>query len=312
MYGLISVKVLISDEIVEEAIELLRRNSIEVVYRPNSSYDELLSLIQDVDGLIVRSKTKVTKDLLDKAQRLKIIARAGVGLDNIDLREAQIKGIKVVNAPDSLTNAVAEHALALMLSAARSIPLAHHKMLNGEWPKSRLIGEELTGKVLGIVGFGRIGRRLAELAQPFRMKILAYDIIAPKEELLKSLKAELVQLDYLLESSDFISVHVPSTPETIGMIGTQQFEKMKKTCIIVNTSRGDVIDESALIHALKEGKIKAAAIDVFKTEPPKNEELFRLENLVLTPHIAGQTAEAQLNAGISVANQMIEFFNYKK
>jgi len=304
-----SPKVLISDEIVEEAIELLRKNSVEVVYRPSSSYDELLSLIQDVDGLIVRSRTKVTKELLARAGRLKIIARAGVGLDNIDLQEAQIKGIKVVNAPDSLTNAVAEHALGLMISVARSIPLAHHKMLNGEWPKSSLMGEELTGKVLGIVGFGRIGRRLAELAQPFRMKILTYDVITPKEELLKSLKAELVQLDYLLESSDFISLHVPSTPETTGMFSTKQFEKMKKTCILVNTSRGDVIDESALIKALKEKRIRGAAIDVFKTEPPKNEELFKLENLVLTPHIAGQTAEAQLNAGISVANQVLEFFN---
>jgi len=141
------------------------------------------------------------------------------------------------------------------------------------------------------------------------LKILTYDVITPKEELLKSFKAELVQLDYLLESSDFISLHVPSTPETTGMFSTEHFEKMKKTCILVNTSRGDVIDESALIKALKEKRIRGAAIDVFKTEPPKNEELFKLENLVLTPHIAGQTAEAQLNAGISVANQVLEFFN---
>ncbi|MEM0117610.1 MAG: hydroxyacid dehydrogenase [Conexivisphaerales archaeon] len=303
-----SHKILVSDEIVEEAIELLRRNSFDVTYKPDATHEELASLVQDAEGLIVRSRSKVTKDVIARGSKLRIIARAGVGLDNIDLQEAQARGIKVVNAPDSLTNAVAEHSIALMLSVARSIPLAHHRMLRGEWPKSSLMGEELTGKVLGIVGFGRIGRRLAELAQPFRMKILTYDIIVPKEEVLKQFGAELVSLNALLERSDFISLHVPSTPETVKMISYEQFRRMKNSCILVNTSRGEVIDEAALIQALKEKRIRGAALDVFQTEPPKNEELFRLDNLVLTPHIAGQTAEAQLAAGMSVANQLIEFF----
>lgn len=292
-----------------EAIDLLQKNSLEVIYRPDITYNELLSLIRNVDGLIVRSRTKVTKELIGNAANLKIIARAGVGLDNIDLEEAKVKGIKVVNAPDSLTNAVAEHALALMLSVARSIPFAHQRMIRGEWPKHYLIGEELTGKVLGIIGFGRIGRRLAELAQPFRMRILVYDIIAPSQDLLKSFHAELVSFDNLIESSDFISIHVPSTPQTIDMINHDQFLKMKSNCILVNTSRGEVVNEQALIQALKEKRIRGAALDVFSTEPPKNKELFELENLVLTPHIAGQTTEAQVSAGLTVAKQIIDFFN---
>lgn len=301
-------RILICDEIVNEAVELLKSNNFEVVYKPEIAQNEVISEVKNVEGLIVRSRTKVTKEVLSSAPKLKIVARAGVGLDNVDVEEAKNRGIKVVNAPDSLTNAVAEHALGLMLSVARQIAFAHHLMLSGEWPKSKLMGEELTGKTLGIVGFGRIGRRLAQLVQPLRMRILTYDVVKPPDELLRSLQAELVGLETLLSSSDFISLHVPATPDTIKMIGEREINMMKRNAVIVNTSRGNVIDEDALISALKSKRIRGAALDVFSTEPPKSKELLSLDNVVLTPHIAGQTEEAQTAAGMSVAQQLIDFF----
>jgi D-3-phosphoglycerate dehydrogenase len=302
-------RVLISDKIADQAIEELKSAGLSVVYEPDISAEELTKRVADTEALIVRSRTQVTADVIRSANRLRIIGRAGVGLDNIDVEAAKEKGIMVVNAPDSLTNAVAEHALALMLAVARQIGYAHSRVVLGEWPKQALMGHELTGRTLGIVGFGRIGRRLAELVQPFKMKELTYDIILPPEDSLRALNVRLVALDELLASSDFISMHVPATPQTINMISDHQFSIIKKGAILVNTSRGGIIDENALVLALKSGKLGGAGLDVYSSEPPKGSPLLSLTNVVLTPHIAGQTVEAQISAGTYVARQIIEFLS---
>src|SRR5579884_2075553 len=301
-------KILVCDSIAQEAVEMLKSSGHTLLYEPKITPEELLQRVVDVDAVIVRSRTHVTKEVVNAGVRLKVIARAGVGLDNVDTEAAKARGIQVINSPDSLTNAVAEHALALFLNVARQISYANRRMIEGEWPKSALMGEELTGKTMGIVGFGRIGRRLAQLCRPFNMTILAYDVIPPPEELIKTTGAKMVSLDELLKASDFISIHVPATPETEKMIGERELSIMKPNAIIVNTSRGNVIDEPTLVAYLKSHKIKGAGLDVFAEEPPKGESL-TLDNIVLTPHIAGQTLEAQTSAGTSVAKRVLELLS---
>jgi D-3-phosphoglycerate dehydrogenase len=301
-------KILVCDSIAEEAIEILRSSGHTVIYEPNITQQELLRRVVDIDAIVVRSRTRVTAEVINLATKLRVIARAGVGLDNIDTNAANNRGVQVVNSPDSLTNAVAEHALALFLSVARQISYAHRMMMDGEWPKSSLMGVELSGKILGVIGFGRIGRRLAQLSRPFNMTVLAYDVISPPEDLLRSTGARMVGLDELLRNSDFISIHLPATAETEKMIGERELSVMKPNAIIVNTSRGTVIDEPALVKFLKNGRIKGAGLDVFSEEPPKG-EILRLNNVVLTPHIAGQTIEAQVSAGTTVARKVLELLS---
>jgi len=299
-------KVLVCDHIDERGVKILRDAGLEVDYRPKITPEEVVSAVEGFDAVIVRSRTKVKADVIQRAAKLKVIGRAGVGLDNIDVDAAKQRGIAVYNSPESLTNAVAELALGLMIAAARGVGTGYCNLKNGVWVKESLMGTELSGKTVGIVGFGRIGRRLAELLKPFNVKVLAYDILPPDETVLDALSAKLVELDELLVASDFISLHLPGGPSMRGFIGADRLSKMKKTSFIVNTSRGEVLDENALVNALKSGSIRGAALDVFAMEPPTNKELLSLDNIVFTPHIGGQTLEAQASATTIIAQKIVD------
>ena len=302
-------KVLVCDHIAEEGLKMLKEAGLSVDYRPKISPEELLSVVEDFDAVIVRSRTKIKSEVIQKAKNLKAIGRAGAGLDNIDQETAKVRGISVYNSPESLTNAVAELALGLIIASARGIGSGHYNLKNGKWVKDTIIGTELTGKTLGLVGFGRIGRKLAELVAPFKMKILVYDIVQFDPQILATSNARTVGIDELLASADFVSVHVPGGKGTSSMIDEGKLSLMKKTAYIINTSRGEVIDENALVNALKNGVIKGAALDVFSVEPPINKELLTLDNVVFTPHIGGQTVEAQISAATIVAEKIIKHFS---
>ena len=310
------MKVLATDPLDEVGLEMLKRVGVEVHYKPGISPEELKAVIGQYDALIVRGRTKLWRDVLEAgARRLKAICRAGVGLDNIDLRAAEELGIAVFNTPEASTEAVAELAVALMLSLARAIPRADGALKEGRWLKRELMGWELAGRTLGIIGFGRIGQRVAEICSALKMRILAYRRTRPPglEEVLRRTGARMAPLEELIRSSDIITIHVPLTPQTRHMIGEREISMMKNGAIIINTSRGGVIDEEALLKALKNGKLAAAALDVFEEEPPKgiSLELARLPNVVATPHIGGQTREAQKKASEMAAKKLIEFFRSK-
>ncbi len=297
------VKILITDPLHEEAIKILKEiGDVEVA--TNLSREELLKKIEDADVLVVRSGTKVDKEVIEHAKKLKIIGRAGVGVDNIDLDAATKKGIIVVNAPDSSSISVAELTMGLMLAAARNIPQANNSVKRGEWDRKRFKGIELYGKTLGVVGLGRIGQQVVKRAKAFGMDIIAYDPYVSKD-FAKSLGVELLDdLNELCERADIITLHVPLTPKTKHMIGEEQIKRMKSNCIIINCARGGLIDEKALYEALKNKKIKAAALDVFEEEPPKNSPLLELDNVICTPHQGASTEEAQKAAGTIVAEQI--------
>ncbi|WP_456472440.1 phosphoglycerate dehydrogenase [Methanocaldococcus sp.] len=297
------VKILVTDPLHEEAIKILKEiGDVEVA--TNLSKEELLKKIEDADVLVVRSGTKVDKEVIEHAKKLKIIGRAGVGVDNIDLDAATKKGIIVVNAPDSSSISVAELTMGLMLAAARNIPQANNSVKRGEWDRKRFKGIELYGKTLGVVGLGRIGQQVVKRAKAFGMDIIAYDPYVSKD-FAKSLGVELLDdLNELCERADIITLHVPLTPKTKHMIGEEQIKRMKSNCIIINCARGGLIDEKALYEALKNKKIKAAALDVFEEEPPKNSPLLELDNVICTPHQGASTEEAQKAAGTIVAEQI--------
>jgi len=307
------VRVLVTDPVDEAGLRALERAGVEVDYRPGISHEELRDLVGRYDALIIRGRTKLGRDVLEAgAGRLKAICRAGVGLDNVDLGAAEELNIAVFNTPEASTEAVAELTVALMLALARAIPRADGAMKNGLWIKRELMGWELAGKTLGIIGFGRIGQRVAEICSALRMRILAYRRTRPPglEEVLKRTGARMAPLEELLRSSDIITIHVPLTPQTRHMIGEREIAMMKDGAIIINTSRGGVIDEEALLRALKNGKLAGAALDVFEEEPPRGVslELARLPNVIATPHIGGQTKEAQEMASRMAAEKLIEFF----
>ena len=303
------VNVLITDRVDEEGIDILRRAGFHVDYEPDLGHDELLKMVRDHDVLIVRSRTKVTRDVIEAGGRLSIVGRAGAGLDNIDLEAARSKGIKVLNSPDALTNAVAELVLGLMIAAARNLAYAHEQLSGGRWAKGESLGTELAGKTLGILGFGRIGRRLAEISRCLRMDLLANDVIEPPRELLERLGVELIGLEELFRRSDFISIHVPLTPETRGLVDEGLLRIAKPNMILINTSRGPVVDYEALIRALEGGWIAAAAIDVYDREPPDPDlKLLKMRNVVHTPHIGSQTVEAQRRAITDLAEKIIREF----
>ncbi len=302
-------KVLIADKVDEEGVGILRRAGFHVDYEPSIDHGKLLEVIHDYDVLIVRSRTKVTHDVIEAGRRLSIVGRAGAGLDNIDLEAAKMRGIKVLNSPDALTNAVAELVLGLMIAVARNVIYAHGQLSDGRWVKGESLGTELMGKTLGILGFGRIGRRLAEIARCLRMHVLANDIIEPPRELLDRLEVRLTSPEELFRSSDFISVHVPLMPETRGLVGERLLRLAKPSTILINTSRGSVVDGKALIKALEEGWIAAAAVDVYDREPPDPDlKLLKMRNVVHTPHIGSQTIEAQRRAITGLAEKIIREF----
>ena len=281
---------------------------MEIDYEPKITREDLLSRIGDYDALVVRSRTKVDAEVISRASRLKIIGRPGTGLDNIDTRAANARGIEVVNSPDSLVEAVAEHVVGLMLALARNIPAADASVKAGRWEKERFVGSELKGKTLGIAGLGRIGRRVAEISRALGMSLLGYDVIEVPQETLASLGCRIVDLDTLFASSDFVTLHVPLTSETRHMVDQRRLSLMRKNAIIINTSRGEVIDEHALAQALMDGTIGGAALDVFETEPP-GPEIVGSPNVVTTPHIGGQTEDAQRNAVTIVGAKINQFFS---
>lgn len=297
-------RVLIADSISEAGIDMLRAHA-EVDVKTDLSKEELLQVIGQYDAVVVRSATKIRADAIAVADRLKVIGRAGAGLDNIDVVAAQERGIKVVNAPDANTRAVAEHTMALILALARHLPLADHSMKEGRWEKNKLMGMSLVGKTLGIVGFGRIGREVAIRAQAFGMRVIVNQR-RPTAELNLEAKVEAVDLNELLKQSDFVSLHVPARPETEGMIGMARLALMKPTAYLVNTARGTVVDENDLLEALNTGLIAGAALDVFAREPAVNSELAQHDRVIATPHIAASTEDAQQLAAVTVVQQIID------
>ena len=299
-------KVLICDQVEMEKLAL--GPSVVVDYRPTISKDELLDVAGEYDAFIVRSRTKIDRAVLDRAARLRLVARPGTGLDNIDVEYAKSKGITVVNSPESLVEGVAEHVVLVMLALSRKLVTADVGTRAGKWEKNALMGKELKGKVLGIVGLGRIGKRIAEIAKTLGMSVQFYDVITIPPEVASSLGATVVGLDELFTSSDYITLHVPMTPDTAHMVGAQRLGMMKKTACVINTSRGGVIDETALASALQSGTIAGAALDVFEKEPPAG-PILTAPNTILTPHIGGQTEEAQANAIVVIAEKVRAFFS---
>lgn len=294
------MKILVSDKMADEGVRLMKDAGHEVVVAWDEPKDKLPQLIADCDAIVIRSATKVTKELIDAAPNLKAIGRAGIGLDNVDLKYAESKGIKVRNTPAATTISVAELTFTFILASARDIITGTNSTKAGKWEKKALKGSEVHGKTLGVVGIGRIGNAVAERGEAFGMKVLAYDPYVQSD------KFENVSLDELIRSSDFITLHLPLTPETKHMISTGQFAAMKDGVVILNVARGGTIDEDALYEAMTSGKVKVAALDTFEVEPPAGNKLLTLPNLICTPHIGAQTAEGQLRAGIQVAENVIE------
>lgn len=301
-------RVLVCDPLPVDGLGL--GDGFEVVYSPRVTREELLQKLQDFEVLVVRSRTKVDAEAIANGKRLRLIARPGTGVDNIDQAAANARGIEVVNTPESLVEAVSEHIFAMMLALARKLPAADSSTRGGTWAKERFIGIELRGKSLGIVGLGRIGRRVGELAFAFGMSVLGYDVVEIEKEVVERMGGRIVDLDTLFSTSDFVTLHVPLLPETRHMVGDRRLSLMKKTSYLINASRGAVIDEVALAKALRDGTIAGAALDVFEREPPGT-EILSSPNLVATPHIGGQTAEA-LEIAISAVGQKIkQFFENK-
>ncbi len=303
------MKVLINDTVAEEAIEMLRSK-----YNVTAEFhdkDQLLEVIRDFDAIIVRGKTKVTREVIDGGDNLKVIGRAGIGVDNIDVAYATEKGIPVVNAPRSSTISVAELTMGHMMSLARHLPQADKTMKAGLWEKKKLMGSELQGKTLGLVGCGRIGSEVASRAEAFGMKIIAYDPYLPKE-VQDKICATFTTLEDVLQDSDYISIHALLTDETRGMIGKEQLGMMKKTAYIVNCARGPIIDESALVEALMQGEIGGAGLDVFDREPPEGSPLLTAPNVVFTPHLGASTVEGQIKAGMTTAEQVDKVLSGEK
>jgi D-3-phosphoglycerate dehydrogenase / 2-oxoglutarate reductase len=302
----VSGKVLVCDSIDPGGIESMKRAGLIVDYKPEIKPAELVSSVKDYDVIIVRSRTKVTKEVIDAAVSTKIIARVGVGLDNVDVTAAEAKKIRVINAPEAASVAVAELAIGLMISLARSISRADAENKRGNWIKKELMGTQLSGKYLGIVGVGNIGRNIGRMAKALRMNLIGYDPYPISREFITETGMIVTDFNTLLESADFVTCHVPTTPETKHMFNAERFAKMKPTAYLINTARGEIIDESALYDALKSNKIAGAALDVFEVEPPTNKQLVELANLVCTPHIGAQTKEAQELASVVIAEKVIQ------
>jgi D-3-phosphoglycerate dehydrogenase len=297
--------VLICDQVAPILNDILQKNGLKITYEPEITPDQINEKISNFDIVVVRSRTKITKEMIDRATQCKIIARVGVGLDNIDVDAAKAKGIRVINAVEGAMNAVAELVLGLMLSMAREIPRADREIRNDKWLKKELMGSELSGKYLGIVGLGNIGKRLAKLARGLNMNIIGFDVMPIADDFARDVGLVKADIDTLLSSADYISFHVPLTENTHHLVNAKRLSTMKKTTYIINTSRGEIIDEDALYDALKEGKIAGAALDVFEKEPAVGNKLTTLPNVVCTPHIGAQTKEAQTLAANVIGEKII-------
>jgi D-3-phosphoglycerate dehydrogenase len=296
------IKILVTDPLSEEGLKILKEpKEFQVDVKTDLKAETLKEIIKDYDALLVRSATKVTKEIIGAAQKLKVIGRAGVGLDNVDLEAATQKGIIVMNTPAGNTISTAEHTMSMVLALSRNIPQANASTKQGEWKRSKFMGVELYNKTLGIIGLGRIGKEVAKRALSFGMKVTAYDPFLSRE-VAESLGIEMVELNELFGNSDYITVHTPMTDETKHMISGKQFALMKKGVRLINCARGGIIDEAALIAAIKDGKVAGAALDVFEKEPvPSEYELLKLDNVITTCHLGASTEEAQVNVAIEVA-----------
>ncbi len=302
-------RVIISDSLAKEAADILSScPHIDVDVRAGISASELTQCLGQYHGLLVRSRTKVTADMLSAADKLQIVGRAGIGVDNIDLSAAKERNVIVENAPNGNAVTTAEHAICLLLSLVRHIPQATASMKAGRWEKKKLKGTELTGKTFGIVGLGNIGKIVADRAQGLRMNVIAADPFVDAS-VAETLGVRVMPLDDMLAAADFISCHAPLTPKTRGMIGVNQFAAMKDGVFFVHAARGGIVDEPALVAALDSGKVAGAALDVFETEPPgEGHPLVTHPKVICSPHLGASTAEAQTKVAIEIAEQMVQFF----
>ncbi|MDQ7788046.1 MAG: phosphoglycerate dehydrogenase [Thermodesulfovibrionales bacterium] len=300
------MKVLISDNISTKCVDILKTAGLKVDVKTGMSPDQLKACIGDYHGLVIRSATKVTADILEAAKNLKVIGRAGSGLDNVDKTAATKKGVVVMNTPGGNTITTAEHTIALMVSLARQIPQATMSMKSGRWEKKKFMGVELFKKTLGVVGIGNIGSQVARRMQAFSMNIIAFDPFL-SEEKAKDMGVEKVSLKELFKRADFITIHTPLTPETKNLINKKVIETMKPGVRIVNCARGGIINEKDLYDALVEGKVAGAALDVLEKEPPENNPLLTLDSVITTPHLGASTREAQENVAVAVAEQIVDY-----
>jgi len=298
--------VLICDHVNPTLKGILEKNGLKVTYEPEITPEQIAEKIGNFQVVVVRGRTKLSRELIEKADKCKIIARVGVGLDNIDEEAAKEKNIRVINAVEGATTAVAELVIGLMLSMAREITRADREIRNGNWIKKELMGSELKGKYLGIIGLGNIGKRLGRLTRSLNMNIIGYDVIPIDDEFSKEVGLMKADLGTLLSSADYVSLHVPLLDSTHHMINAEKLKLMKNTARIINTSRGGVIDEEALYNSLKEGNIAGAALDVFEVEPATGNRLTTLPNFIATPHMGAQTKEAQLLAANIIAEKIIQ------
>jgi len=302
-----SPRILIADDVSEAGLEPLRAAGFTVEKKVGLSFEELRTELAVSDGLVVRSETKVTADLMEAAERLRVIGRAGVGVDNIDVAAATARGIVVMNAPDGNTITTAEHTIALLVALARNVPQANSSVKAARWERKRFIGAELRGKTLGIIGLGRIGRAVAERAAALGMKIVAHDPFLSSEPS-RDFEVETATLDEVFTRADFLTIHTPLSQETRGLINTETIGKMKSGARIINCARGGLVDEAALYEAIKSGKIAGAALDVFEQEPPPADHpLLQLDEVIATPHLGASTTEAQEAVALTVAEQMRDY-----
>ena len=301
-------RVLLSDSLSAQGVDILKQHpELQVDIKTGLRPAELATIIAPYDALLIRSSTTVTREIIDKADSLKVIGRAGVGVDNVDLEAATRRGIVVMNSPHGNSVTTAEHAISMMMALARKIPAANASLKAGVWDRKSFTGAEVCGKTLGVVGLGNIGRIVADRAQGLKMKVIGFDPIMTREAA-DRLGIELVQLDEIFHRSDFITVHTPLTDDTRGLVGAAAFERMKKGVRIINCARGGIVDETALADAIKSGKIAGAALDVFVEEPPPADHpLLKLDSVIVTPHLGAATEEAQVQVAIDIAQQVADF-----
>src|SRR3954468_24385329 len=299
-------KVLISDSLSPRVIEIFQERGVEVDVRTGLKPDELKAIIDDYDGLAIRSATKVTKDVLAAATRLKVVGRAGIGVDNVDIPAATARGVGFMNTPFGNSITTAEHAVAMIFALAREIPQANASTHAGKWEKNRFMGVEITGKTLGVIGCGNIGSIVATRGVGLKMHVVAFDPFL-SDKRAEELGVDKVELDELFARADFITLHTPLTDKTRNIIDAAAIAKMKNGVRIINCARGGLIVEADLVAALKSGKVAGAGVDVFEVEPAENNALFGMENVVATPHLGASTAEAQENVALQVAEQMADY-----
>jgi D-3-phosphoglycerate dehydrogenase len=303
-----TMKILVCDPIAEDGVDILQKAGMQVDIKTGLKPEELKKAVNGYDALVVRSESKITREILEAASHLQVVGRAGVGVDNIDVAAATEKGVVVVNAPTGNTTSAAEHAIALMMALARRIPAADASLKSGKWERGKFLGMEVRNKTLGIIGLGQVGSEVARRARGLEMRVVAFDPFVP-EDRARVLGVDIVQMDTLLAESDFISVHTTLSEGTKKLIGADEIAKTKTTVRFINTARGGIIDEDALVEAIKSGRIAGAAIDVFEKEPITDHPLFTLDGVIVTPHLGASTAEAQERVAVDVALQVVAVLN---